>query len=193
MPRIPHFSLMVASLFFSSGLSAGEVASSPAHPWGDLVGHSPFGGALSSGSGSRPAGLEFRGLVCDLDGVWVNLYDPVSRKAEWCAVPGSPRGDLTLESYDPVTDHLVIVSAGRRLDLAFQRGHVSLPVQIAPLAVPEVLEPAGPGENERDAFVRQLPPDARQLLEQAKRRRSPRVPEADASALTQHLADTGRR
>jgi len=183
MSRIPDFSLIAASLFLSCGLTAGEVASNPANPWGNLVGNSPFAGGAAAEAAARPAGTwEFRGLVCEQGEVWVNLYDSASRKAEWCIVPGSPRWDLTVESYDPATDRLVIVSAGRRYDLAFQHGRVWLPVNIAPLAVPAVVEPAGPGENERDAFVRQLPPAARQLLEQVRRRRSPRVPDSGSAA-----------
>ena len=155
-----------------ASLRANDVGLNPARTWGSLIDNPPFAGESAAGSSLPvPGALEFRGVVCEAGEIWVNLYDPVSHRAQWCLVPGSPRPDFSVESYDPLTDRLMVLSGGRRLGLELARSRVSLPVNIAPLALPGTLAPAAPGESERDAFVRQLPTEARQLLEEVKRRR----------------------
>ena len=116
-------------------------------------------------------------MVQEGDAVWVNLYDPISKRS---VVPGSPDPGLKLESYDPATQHLVIVQAGRRLDLTLRQAHVVLPADIRPLVLSVTAEAPVTDENERKSFIRQLPPDAREMLEQAQRRRHPRAPDLAA-------------
>jgi hypothetical protein len=175
MPRFADFPLIAAFLLGSATLSAGEAAAPRPDPWGSLVGHSPFASGLRSGPVTgETGGLEFRGVVGEAGEIWVNLYDPVAKRARWFPVPGSPDQEINAQSYDPETDHLVVVAGGRRFDLLLRQGRVSLPAAIAPLVVSEDLAPPQPGEGERAAFVRQLPPAARDLLEQASRRRQVR-------------------
>lgn len=194
MLRIHDILPVAVSLLFLSGLKATDGAANPARPWGDLVGNSPFASGLRAGpSPGLVAGLEFRGVVRDGGEVWVNLYDPASKRAQWCPVPGASADGATMESYDQDADHLVIVVGGRRLELALRQGRVSLPANIAPLAVPEVLDPARPGENERESFVRQLPPEAREMLEQVTRRRSLRVPNPAPAAIAGPAFENSRQ
>lgn len=163
--------------------AAGAEAGDSSRNWGDLLGHSPFGGTASGTDLPAPGALEFRGMIQEGAEVWVNLYDPVSKRAEWSVVPGSPSVGLLLESYDPATGHLVIVQAGRRHDLALRQAHVVLPADIRPLVLSVTTEAPTPDLSERESFIRQLPPEAREMLDQAQRRRHPRVPDrATASA-----------
>jgi hypothetical protein len=172
MPRPDEFLLIGALLFGSASLVAGEAAAPRSDPWGDLVGHSPFASGLRPGSATgEAAAMEFRGVVGEAGEIWVNLYDPATKRARWFPVPGAPDQEINAQAYDPVTDHLVVVAGGRRFDLVLRQGRVSLPAAIAPLVVPENPAPAQPGEGDRAAFVRQLPPEAREQLEQVSRRR----------------------
>lgn len=146
-----------------------------------MLSNSPFAGANAATEPATPGSLEFRGVVREGDEVWVNLYDPVSKHAQWNVVPGSGGAGLRLESYDPVTEHLVIVQAGRRLDLALRQPHVVLPADIRPLVVPVISDAPAADGNDRNAFVRRLPTEAREMLEQAQRRRHPLVPDRSAT------------
>ena len=187
MPRSnPYFILLVwASL---AGVAwGGETGAASRQDWGNLLGNSPFPGAPGLPA-PAPGSLEFRGVVQEDTEVWVNLYDPAAKRAEWSVVPGAPNSGLKLESYDPATQHLVIVQAGRRLDLALRQAHVVLPADIRPLVVSVTSEAPAADENERESFIRQLPSEARAMLEQAQRRRHPRVPDQAAvgSEFTNH-------
>ncbi|MDI1319739.1 MAG: hypothetical protein PSW75_06025 [bacterium] len=180
MPRINPF-LMLAIWASLAGFAwGGETGTTSGQDWGNLLGNSPFSGAPAGPGLPAPGSLEFRGMVREGEEVWVNLYDPASKRAQWSVVPGSPNSRLVLESYDPATQHLVIVQAGRRLDLALRLAHVVLPADIRPLVVSVTGEAPASGDNEREAFIRQLPPDAREMLEQAQRRRHPRAPDLAA-------------
>ena len=158
-------------------IEAQDTAATAYGGWRKLLSHSPFSAGPAMASSLPPSGVpEFRGVVEEGGEVWVNLYSPESRHSTWCVVPGSLGLDINIESYDPVTSHLLIRQSGRLLDLVFHPGRVSLPANIAPLVITAGPEPATTDEDERKAFVRQLPPDAREMLEQVQRRRNLRVP-----------------
>jgi hypothetical protein len=158
-----------------------ETGAKTGHGWQGLLDDSPFGTA-SLVNPPSPGSLEFRGFVREGDELWVNLYDPMAKRSEWCSVPGSPASGLRVEAYDPATEHLIVQQAGRRLSLALRLGHVVLPADIRPLVVAVTSEPPASDENAREAFIRQLPADAREMLEQAQRRRHQRVPAPEAPA-----------
>ena len=108
--------------------------------------------------------------------VWVNLYDPAAKRGEWSVVPGTIGSSLRLESYDPLLEQLMVVQAGQRLNLPLGRSYVTLPANLRPLVFSAMVRPPLPAENSRDSFITQLPPEAREILTQAQRRRRERVP-----------------
>jgi hypothetical protein len=181
MLRLPAYSLIAVCVSLTGMTGRAETGVKADHGWQGLLDDSPFG---TPPLVNPPAAglLEFRGFVREDGELWVNLYDPMSKRSEWCSVPGSPASGLKVESYDPATDHLVIQQAGRRLSLALRLGRVVLPANIAPLVITAPMEPAAPGEDERETFIRQLPPEARQMLETVRRQRIQRVPQTDALA-----------
>lgn len=179
MPRPNPYLLLVVWATLAGLAWGGETAAASRQDWGNLLGNSPFPGA-PAWTATAPGSLEFRGVVQEDAEVWVNLYDPAAKRAQWSVVPGSPDPGLRLESYDPATQHLVIVQAGRRLDLALRQAHVVLPADIRPLVLSVTAEAPASDENERGSFIRQLPPDAREMLDQAQRRRHPRAPDPAA-------------
>jgi hypothetical protein len=177
MPRIPQFLLLaMCGSFPGVAWSVGNdnVATQDRR---NLLTDSPFSAAIAAADAPGPGALEFRGVVREDDAFWINLYDPVSKHSQWNVVPGVSGPGLHLESYDPVTEHLVIVQAGRRLELALRRARVLLPAEIRPLVIPLIAAAPAAGATDRNSFVRQLPPEAREMLEQAQRRRHPLVPD----------------
>lgn len=177
MARVTPITLLAISALLIRVAGSAEAGNTAGQDWRNLLGNSPFAGANTAAEPLPPGALEFRGVVREGDALWVNLYDPVSKHAQWSVVPGSGGTGLRLESYDPNTERLVIVQSGRRLDLALRQPHVVLPADIRPLVVPVISDAPAADGNVRQAFVRQLPTEAREMLEQAQRRRHPLVPD----------------
>jgi hypothetical protein len=180
MPRIPQLLLLaITGSFTGAACSAGNEHAA-GQEWEKLLVNSPFASAIAAAEAPAPGALEFRGVVAEGGALWANLYDPVSKRSQWSAVPGSGGPGLRLESYDPTTDRLVIVQAGRRLELALRHARVVLPADIRPLVITGIAEAPATVANDRTSFVRQLPAEAREMLEQAQRRRHPMVPDRAA-------------
>ena len=177
MPRVPQFFLLAVCGSFAGVAWGVENGNAASQEWRNLIVDSPFVGTNAAAEPPEPGALEFRGVFREGDVLWVNLYDPVSKHSQWSAAPGSGGPGLRLESYDPATGRLVIVQGGRRMDLALRQARVVLPADIRPLVIPVMAETPAPLANDRKAFVRQLPPEAREMLEQAQRRRHPLVPD----------------
>lgn len=138
-----------------------------------------FGAAVAGAASAAPAengGLEFRAVVQEGD-VWlVNLHQSSLNVSQWMRV-GAESGGLLIKSYDERTEQVTVVRQGREVVLPLQRYRVSVSGPTAPLKLlgpAELVSPAqAPGMPE---YLRNLPPDARKLLEDVRRRRAIRWP-----------------
>ncbi|MDI1249405.1 MAG: hypothetical protein PSV13_11125 [Lacunisphaera sp.] len=153
-------------------LFLGAVAGLHGGDWQSLLGRSPFGPAAPVPAGEAAGDLEFRGVV-EEEGVWlVNLYNPVTKTAQW--LPVSARAeDIEVKSYDAGAGKLEITQAGRPLSLSLKLARIALAGNTAALQlVSEPNREAADGEE----FTRNLPPEARRLLQDVRRRRTLRPP-----------------
>lgn len=140
--------------------------------WQSLLGNSPFGQAAPAPAGAAAGDLEFRGVV-EEEGVWlVNLYNPVTKTAQWLPVSARAEG-LEVKSYDAGSGKLEITQAGRPLSLSLKQARIALAGNTASLQL--VSEPGRPSAEEEE-FTRNLPPEARRLLQEVRRRRTLRPP-----------------
>lgn len=136
---------------------------------------SPLGPAVAAPA-TVPAGVEFRGVVRE-GNVWlVNLYQATTKKSHWVPVGGEAAG-LQVKSYDEVTGRVSVMQGGQPLLLPLKQSRVALLGDNTPLKL------LGPAERVSEAeapqmpdFMRDLPPEARKLLEEARRRRAIRWP-----------------
>ncbi len=159
--------LLLGALFWAGSLAAGPGADNQI-----ARANSSAGPRAASVSGS----VEFRGAVQE-DGVWlVNLWLMATNKSCWLAV-GAGVDDLVVKGYDEATGRLSVVQGGQPLNLALQQARVILAGSNTPL------KRLGPAERITEAeaphlpeFMRDLPPEARKLLEEARRRRAIRWP-----------------
>jgi hypothetical protein len=148
----------------STGLRGGD--------WQSLLGNSPFGQAAPVPAGAAAGDLEFRGVV-EEEGVWlVNLYNPVTKTAQW--LPVSARADgIEVKSYDAGTGKLEVMQAGRPLSLSLKQARIALAGNTVSLQL--VNEPDREAADGAE-FMRNLPPEARRLLQDVRRRRTLRPP-----------------
>lgn len=185
---------LLAGLAFAAGWA---VAGAAPH-WQPLIDNSPFGGGGAEAAPAAPSGqIEFRGVVQE-DGTYlVNLYDPGTKTSQWIPVDGRVPG-LSVNAYDPRQAKVVVTQGTRQLTLPLVQPKVSLQAA-APAA------PAAPAERNREntgrgerpegggtnwmrgpggvdpaqvqEFIRNLPPEARAMVEEMRRRRSERFEE----------------
>lgn len=178
-------------------LSAGLVAGLAAADWQSLTGNSPFGQAPSTAA-AQPAGeLEFRGVVREDDVTLVNIFNTSTQKSQWIPVQGQA-GGISADSYDAASDKLQVTMGGKILTLALKQSRVAL-VQSAPPppvgAPPPNTGPNGspggnatvvqggqqpaPGSPDAQQAFRNLPPEARNMIEEIRRRRALRAQSAN--------------
>jgi len=136
---------------------------------------SPFGPTVTVPA-TVPSGVEFRGVVQE-GNVWlVNLYQAATKKSHWVPVGGEAAG-LLVKSYDEATGRVAVMQGGQPLFLPLKQSRVVLKGDNTPLkllgAAERVTEAEAPQMPE---FMRDLPPEARKLLEEARRRRAIRWP-----------------
>lgn len=150
--------------------------------WQALSGNSPFG-PTAAAPGPTAGELEFRGAVQEEDIYLVNLFSPATKTSQWLPVPGRAPG-LEVQAYDEATGKLRVVQAGRSVTLLLKRASVARLKDNAPLKpldpTQQVSAEAEPGVPD---FLRELPPEARKILEEVRRRRAIRWP-AKGSAPT---------
>jgi hypothetical protein len=164
---------------FSCLLAGGVLFVGPvsllADDWQALLGKTPFGQATVT-PGSAPGALEFRGVVQEDGMLLVNLYNPATKTAQWVEVNGRQAG-LEVRAYDAATDQVQVAQAGRLFTLPLKLARVALVGYAAPV---QLINPADPPAADEAAglpeFMRNLPPDARKLLEEVRRRRAIRSP-----------------
>lgn len=159
------------------GLLLAGVVRLPAEDWQALLGNSPFGQTSTATPSGAPADdFEFRGVVEEEGSYLVNLYEPGTKTARWVAVPGQAEG-LSVEAYDAGAQQVRITLAGRSLVLPLKLARVSLLGNTAPR---QLIDPAKPPSAEEvegmPEFMRNLPPEARRMLQEVRRRRAIREP-----------------
>jgi hypothetical protein len=143
---------------------------------------SPFGPTVAAPA-TTPAGVEFRGIVRE-GNVWlVSLYEVATKKSHWIPVGGEAAG-LLVKGYDEVTGRVSVLQGGKLLLLTLKQSRVVLQGDNTPLKL------LGPAERVTEAespqmpeFMRDLPPEARKLLEEARRRRAIRWPAMPVEAV----------
>ncbi len=168
---LPRLALpLLGAMLLIGTISVGRGADRPA-----VLVDSPFGPAVTLPA-SAPAGVEFRGVVRE-GNVWlVNLYHAATKKSHWLPVGGEADG-LLVKGYDEATGRVSVLQAGQPLLLPLKQSRVALQGDNTPLRL------LGPAERVTEAeaphlpeFMRDLPPEARKLLEEARRRRAIRWP-----------------
>lgn len=140
---------------------------------------SPFG-PTAAAPATVPAGIEFRGVVREGD-VWlVNLYQAATKKSHWVPVGGEAAG-LLVKSYDEATGRVAVMQGGQPLFLPLKQSRVLLKGDNTPLKLLSAAERITEAEApQMPDFMRDLPPEARKLLEEARRRRAIRWPTMSA-------------
>lgn len=163
--------------------------------WQSLLGNSPFGSTLAASTGAV-GDLEFRGVVQEEGVYFVNLYNPVTKTAQWIAVSGAAPG-LEVKSYDAISDKVQITQSGRALTLPLKQARVSLVATAtspAPTGAKGTNSDSGNGDNPEDRraqvrdmirarlengpngepspLMRNLPPEAQAMIEEYRRRRA---------------------
>ena len=121
-------------------------------------------------------GLEFRGVVQE-DAVWlVNIHDSATNISRWIPV-GGEAGGVAVRSYDDAAVQVVVAERGNSVVLPLKRYFISVNGPTAPLRL------LGPGEQVPAAenpampdYLRELPPDARKILSDVRRRPAIRWP-----------------
>jgi hypothetical protein len=162
-------------------LSAGSVSVGRGADLQAGLADSPFGPAVAAPA-TVPAAVEFRGVVRE-ENVWlVNLYQVATKKSHWVPVGGEAAG-LLVKGYDEKTGRVSVMQGGQPLLLPLKQSRVVLQGDNTPLKL------LGPAERITEAeapqmpgFMRDLPPEARKLLEEARRRRAIRWPAMTAEA-----------
>ncbi len=173
-----------ALLLLGAVLSLGGMPAGRAADRASVLANSPFGPAATPAASPTtvPAAVEFRGVVRE-GNVWlVNLYQVATKKSHWVPVGGEAAG-LLVQGYDETTGRVSVLSAGQPLLLPLKQSRVVLQGDNAPLKLLD------PGERTTAAeapqlpdFMRDLPPEARKLLEESRRRRAIRWPSMPAEA-----------
>lgn len=181
-PVTPHVAMNIINgrlrpVLFYIGvvLSTGSISVSQATDGQPRFADSPFETGLAVSAPVR-AGVEFRGIVREGD-VWlVNLYAAATKKSYWLPVGGGAAG-LLVKSYDEATGRLTVLQGDEPLLLSLKQSRVLLQGNNTPLKL------LGPADRITEAeaphmpeFLRDLPPEARKLLEEARRRRAIRWP-----------------
>lgn len=168
---LPRLALpLLGAMLLIGTISVGRGADRPA-----VLVDSPFGPAVTV-SATAPAGVEFRGVVRE-GNVWlVNLYQAATKKSHWLPV-GGEAGGLIVKGYDEATGRVSVLQDGQPFLLPLKQSRVALQGDNTPLRL------LGPTERVTEAeapqlpeFMRDLPPEARKLLEEARRRRAIRWP-----------------
>lgn len=173
--KINHGRLVPALLFIGAVLSAGSVSVARGAAGRPGPADSPFG-PTTAAPAMVAAGVEFRGIVREGE-VWlVNLYQVATKKSHWVPVGGEAVG-LLVKSYDEATGRVSVLQGGKPLLLPLKQSRV------VPQGGNTPLKLLGPAERVSEAeapqmpeFMRDLPPEARKLLEEARRRRAIRWP-----------------
>ena len=152
-------------------LFAGVAGGLQGGDWRSLLGNSPFGQPAAAPA-AAPGDLEFRGVVAEEGGYLVNLYNPATKTAQWLPVSGQAPG-IEVKSYDAGSGQLQVTQAGRTLSLSLKQARIVLASNTASLQLVSETVPEAAGVPE---FMRNLPPEARRLLEDVRRRRALRPP-----------------
>lgn len=172
---INHRRLRPALLLLGVVLTTGSLAVGRGADRPSMLVDSPFGPTVTAPA-TVLAGVEFRGVVRE-GNVWlVNLYAAVTNKFYWLPVGGGAAG-LLVKSYDEATGRLTVLQGDEPLLLSLKQSRVLLQGNNTPLKL------LGPADRITEAeaphmpeFLRDLPPEARKLLEEARRRRAIRWP-----------------
>ncbi len=142
-----------------------------------------LGGAIGALSAAEDPTLEFRGVVQEGELCLVNLHDPATKVSRWVAVGGEADGWRVVR-FDADATQLVVQRAGRSQTLPLKRYLVSVDGPTAPLKLlpPDQRVPASVAPDMPD-YLRELPPEARRLLSEVRRRPAIRWPAAPGTAL----------
>jgi hypothetical protein len=153
-------------------LFVGTVAGLHGGDWQSLLGNSPFGPAPAAAAGAETGDLEFRGVVAEEGVTLVNLYNPVTKTAQWLPVNGRA-GGIEVKSYDAEAGLLEVAQAGRPLSLSLKQARIALAGNTVALQL--VTTPDREAADTPD-FMQALPPEARRMLQDVRRRRTLRPP-----------------
>lgn len=166
--------LLLGALLSTGSASAGRGADLPS-----VLVDSPFAPTVAAPA-MVPAGVEFRGIVRE-GNVWlVNLYQVATKKSHWLPVGGEAAG-LRVKSYDEATGRVSVMQGDQPLLLPLKQSRVALQGNNTPLKLLSPAERVSEAEApQMPEFMRDLPPEARKLLEEARRRRAIRWPEMTA-------------
>jgi hypothetical protein len=176
-PRI--FPLLVR-LLVPGLLGWSATSAAAASDWQSLLGNSPFGPAAGATNVPAANELEFRGVVQENGVYYVNLFNPATKTAQWIEVHGQTTG-IQVHSYDSQTGRVTVTHGGRQLTLPFKQTRVTLletpppaPAVTAGASAPPQPgeQPGSPAAGPPREFFRNLPPDARAMIEEFRRRRA---------------------
>jgi hypothetical protein len=141
-----------------------------------------MGGAVAALRGAEDPGIEFRGMVQEGDQCLVNLHDPATKVSKWTTVGGEANG-VRVVSFDAAATQLTVSRAGRTFVLPLKRYLISVDGPTAPLVRLSPAEQAAAGVSpELPEYLRELPPAARRLLSEVRRRPAIRWPEPPGTA-----------
>lgn len=170
--------LLLGAMLCTGGSLTGRAADSQ-----PMLGDSPFSQTVAAPANSAP-GVEFRGLVQEGNICLVNLYLSATKLSHWIPV-GAEAAGLQVTSYDKETGLVSVIQAGRPISLPLKQSRVALQGNNLPLKLLGPAERVSAGEAPTmPDFMRDLPPEARKLLEEARRRRAIRWPELPAGPIT---------
>jgi hypothetical protein len=172
---INHSWLRPARLLLPVVLTTGSLAVGRGADRQSMLVDSPFGLTVTAPA-TVSAGVEFRGVVRE-GNVWlVNLYQVATKKSHWLPVGGEAAG-LLVKSYDEATGRVSVIQSGQHLLLPLKQSRVFLQGDHTPLKLLDPAERITAAEApQMPDFMRDLPPEARKLLEEARRRRVIRWP-----------------
>jgi hypothetical protein len=167
-----------ALLLHGAVLSIGLMCAGRAADHASVLAKPPTGPAATATAAPTtvPAAVEFRGVVREGNVWWVNLYQVATKKASWIPVGGEAAG-LLVQGYEEATGRVSVLAGGQPLLLPLKQSRVVLQGDHTPLKRLDPAERVTPTEApQMPDFMRDLPPEARKLLEEARRRRAIRWP-----------------
>jgi hypothetical protein len=189
--------ISIRALVWSAGLGVAVFGSSAhAADWQGLVGNSPFGQTPQNTPPPAAAQIEFRGVVQEDDIVLVNVFNVSTQKSQWIPLQGEANG-IAAQRYDSTGEKLEITMGGKAMTLPLKQSRVVL-AQAAPVPAP-----AGPGAPTQGAggaaggaapanaaqggadaqqALRNLPPEARSMIDEIRRRRALRSQQQQQAA-----------
>ncbi|WP_438480166.1 hypothetical protein [Oleiharenicola lentus] len=165
--------------------------------WPSLTNNSPFGQPPQVVQ-QQAGEYEFRGIVKEDDITLINVFNSSTQKSQWIPVQGEA-GGIAVGSYDVAANRVQITVSGKPQTLTFKQARVAL-VQAAPLPPPQGMPPPpgggvqgevrvanaqgvpGPGGADAQKAFNNLPPEAKSMIDEIRRRRALRAQQVQQPA-----------